>query len=53
MEKVKDMSVEKLWHYLEEKIVEKPIRDNIHQHKIDGSMFVLLSDEDLKEFAPL
>ena len=50
MEKVKDMSVEKLWHYLEEKIVEKPIRDNI---QIDGSMFVLLSDEDLKELAPL
>ena len=53
MEKVKDMSVEELWHYLEEKNIEKPIRDNIRQHKIDGSMFVSLSDEELKELAPL
>lgn len=47
------MSVEELCAFLGTAGVEKPILEKILQHKIDGSVFLQLSDDDLKELSPL
>ena len=46
-------SVEQLCDYLREEDVDEAILINIKKHKIDGSLFVQLSDEYLREIAPL
>ena len=46
-------SVEQLCDYLREEDVDEAILINIKNHKIDGSLFVQLNDEYLREIAPL
>ena len=46
-------SVEQLCDYLREEDVDEAILINIKKHKIDGSLFVQLNDEYLREIAPL
>ena len=46
-------SVEQLCDYLREEDVDEAILINIKKPKIDGSLFVQLSDEYLREIAPL
>ena len=46
-------SVEQLCDYLREEDVDEAILINIKKHKIDGSLFVQLSDEYLHEIALL
>ena len=53
MDKLKNLSVDELCDYLEDSGIEKSLRDRIHLHKIDGAIFASLSDDDLKELAPL
>ena len=48
-------STEDLCHFLSESFpdIDESILDNIRRHKIDGSVFMQLNEEYLREVAPL